>query len=183
MSRNVRYLATVALIPLLALAATIALGATPWGEVYRTLMTEGAGGRVAAVRLEGFEKPEVEFEVAREMRGAYVVIELRGDSEDSEDEEDEGIRLSVPGSWKLQEVRGVHVRDVMRQNEEDQQVLLLPESGKLRMVFTAYEPFDAIAFSHDSSTPALVTLTAVSLPDRRAEKTVQLVESAWHFAL
>ncbi len=169
------------LIPLFALLATLALGMTPWGSTFATIPGFSKEEKSAAVRLSGFLKPKVTMGIAESEKGMWIRMRI----ESVEGVEGvEGVKVEVPGSWELEEVRGIHVRDLETRGlslETREFVILyslLTTNYSLEFLFTTEEPFDSLHFSHNSESPALLKLTRIHFPEGKSEQILKFVEDS-----
>ena len=180
------------LIPLFALLATFALSMTPWGSTFATIPGYSKEEKTAAVRLSGFLKPKVTMGIAESEKGVWVRVGLEG-TEGTEGTDGTEVTISVPTSWHLEEVRGVHVRDIAREESGGQMHLVIPGrcpafaeatagrqvSGvrcQVELLFVTETPFDSLRFSHDSASPSLLKLTRMHFPEGEPEQILKFVK-------
>ena len=146
----------------------------------------------AYVRSKGYS---VEIVVGEAPSGEYVILKLdeKGESSSAlsetmddkraEKAERSELTITVPASWHLSEVRGVHARKVVSYPLENKKTMLMPLAGEVELRFTVGTPFETLSFSHTGSSPALVSLTHISLPSKEIQNEVQLVDGGITFAL
>ena len=169
-----------ALIPLVALLVTILLARSPIGATYRTLLGYSQNERTAEVLLANVHDAKVDIAVASQEDGGYIILTLEERSLTTSKE----MTLTVPGNWHLEEVRGVHVKDIGKYNAKEKLMLFIPVPEKrVELRFTSRGPLDFIAFAHNGDSPVLLTLTNILMPGREITKKVQLVEDRWLLAL
>ena len=172
------------LIAITAISAVFLLSLTPFGTLYQTLLGYSEEERVAEVLVAGLEKPKVEIVVGEAPSGEYVILTVSEEiKEIKEIGEITELTLTVPASWHLSEVRGVHARKVVSYPLENKKTMLMPLAGEIELRFTVGTPFETLSFSHTGSSPALVSLTHISLPSKEIQNEVQLVDGGITFAL
>ena len=101
------------------------------------------------------------------------------------------ITLTIPSGWHLEEVRGTRASDIASYGASERTTLMIPmglldspRSGEahskrtVELRFTTNEEFEAIAFTHDASSPALFTLVHLTLTDGASEKKSEIVEES-----
>jgi len=175
------------LIPLLAFVAIVALGTTPLGDAFRTFPGFGREEKMASVTLTGIEKPKVEMAIVESVKGMWVRVSIEG-----KESKVGKVGIVVPASWKLEEVRGIHVRNIETRDvslETKEFVIpyqLLTTNYSLQFVFTTDSPFDSLHFSHNSSSlahrslgeggPALLKITRLPSSGEMPEEIVKFVE-------
>ena len=120
-------------------------------------------------------KPVVEIDIAEKDDALYIIFMI-------EDTEASSATLTVPIDWKIQESRGVHASDIATYEGLGRITHIIPfaadAGGKIELRFTATTPFDAIAFSHDAPSPALLTLTHIALPKETTTRNTRIVEGS-----
>src|SRR3989338_2784403 len=165
------------LIPLLAFVAVVALGLTPLGDAFRTFPGFGMGAKkMASIALTGVEKPKVEMVIAESVKGMWVRMDVEG-VEGLEGAE--GVKVVLPASWHLEEVRGIHARDLGTKDlGQGTREFSIPYSlqtthHSLQFVFTTDTTFDSLHFSHDSASPALFSVTRLPSSENAPEEIVQ----------
>lgn len=170
-------------IPLFALLATVGIGMTSWGESFSTLPGYSREEHIAHVALSGFQKPKVEMGVAEGEKGVWVRMTVTGEVEEgTKGAKGTDVAIAVPAFWKLEEVRGVHVRDIETRDKrpETREFViphsLLPTPYSLEFLFTTGEPLDSLHLAHDSKSPALLKLTRLQYPNGQPEQILQFVK-------
>ena len=171
------------LIPLCSLLLTFALGMTPWGSTFTTIPSFSREENIAAVRLSGFLKPKVTMGIAESEKGVWVRMGVEGGKEGIEGKVGK-VGIIIPASWELEEVRGVHVREVRTKDlglgtREFTFPYPLPNTPyQIQLLFTTEEPFDSLHFSHDSESPALLKLTRLQYPEGKPEQILKFVKDS-----
>jgi len=165
---------------LVAIAGVALLARAPFGEIYGTLLSSGENEDAAAITLYGMTKPLVEMSVAAKESAQYIIFSI----------EDAGAvqaTLTVPSDWRLQESRGVHASSIATYQGTGRVTHIIPftenDGGKIELRFLATAPFAGIAFSHDAHSPALFTLTHITLPAETTTRNTRIVEGAAIIAL
>ena len=170
------------LIPLLAFIAVVALGTTPLGDAFRTFPGLGREEKTASIVLTGIEKPKVEMTIAEAEGKAWIQMGIARAGSAEGFEGGESVKVILPASWHLEEVRGIHVRDLGTKDlgqgtrEFSFPYSLQTTHYSLQFVFTTDTPFDALHFSHDSVSPALFSLTRLHSSGNAPEEIVKFVE-------
>ena len=160
-------------IPLLAFTAVLLIGSTQWGSTFRTLLGFAQTDRSALIELTGVSAPKLDLEVMSWEGGKSLTLTLGGERTKQE------AKLTVPAEWQLQEVRGIHIRELTRYTSQLQRTtILFPMKKKITMRFRTDVSFEAITFVHDSDSPALLTLTHITLPAKNVNKTAQIIEDS-----
>jgi hypothetical protein len=169
-----------ALIPLVALIAILLLAQTPIGSTYRTLLGYSQSERTAEVLLANVHDAKVDIAIASQEDGGYIILTLEERSLITSKE----MTLTVPENWHLEEVRGVHIKQIGKYVTQKKLMLFIPvPADKVELRFTSTVPLDFIAFAHNGESPVLLTLTNILMPGREVVKHVQLVEEKWLFGL
>jgi len=159
-----------------AMAAVTLIAFAPYGAIYATLIGEASGG-TAEITVSGLTKPMVDLTVGTKRGGQYITLELS-------DTKQSTALLTIPAAWHLEEVRGVHASDLVRDHSGERQTLLFAltrKSAELR--FTTAAPFEHITFQHDAMGPGLFAITEVSLDTEEVERMVKVVKRGEEFVL
>lgn len=154
---------------LTAIAAVALLSHAPFGELYATMLGR-AEHAAAEIVLMGGTKPELSLVVAKENGGRFIVLTLT-------DPVAGEAKLKIPSDWHVEEVRYAFAADIGRYDKEGMSTLLLPlPNHKIELRLSATEPFEAISFSHDGTSSALLSLTSISPNGGAPREEVKIVE-------
>ncbi|HLD08093.1 MAG TPA: hypothetical protein VJB60_03435 [Candidatus Peribacterales bacterium] len=157
---------------LTAIAFVTLLARAPFGEIYGTLLGFGDETRTASISLYGMTKPEVTLSVASKDRALSIIFSFKDPSAKE-------ATLTVPGDWHLTEVRGAHASDIAEYATDERLTLIIPmQEQSVEIRFSGTTPFGSVAFAHDAPSPALLTLTHISLPEETTERNVRIVEGS-----
>lgn len=175
----------ILIIPTVSFFAVAVLSATPWGTIYQTLRGYGAEEKTAQLHLEGIPMSHIDLAVALHAEGAWIRMQVRGKEteETKETKESKEVKLTVPASWKLQEVRGVHVQDVDTQNYGVFRTLAFPQNLPLEFVFETKETMRTLIVSQEDDFPALLTFTQVQWPEKEVHRTTKIIQGRSIFSL
>lgn len=158
-----------------AIAGVALLARAPFGEIYGTLLSKGADEDTAAITLYGMTKPVVEMSVAEKSESLYIILTIK-------DAEAKQATLTLPADWHLLESRGVHASAIATYEGLGRVTHIIPFASDgdrtIDLRFAVTEPFTAVAFVHDALSPALFTLTHISLPGKVAERNTRIVEAS-----
>lgn len=178
-ARSTRFRAQHLLIPLTALGTVFFLSTTPWGNTFQTLLGHSGEQHTAKISLTGLSQPTLAIELTSWEQGSALTLTLGHNGEPT------SATLAIPADWHLQEVAGVHILDVTTRFVSSETITLsFPiAADPITLRLRTENPFDVLAFLHDSAAPALIELTHVTLPEKSVQKTVQIVEQQYFFPL
>ena len=179
------------LISVSALIAVFLLSLTPIGSIYQTMLGYSEKERVAEVLVAGLTKPKVEIVIGDAPSGMSVSMKIEEnvgkvgnvDKVDKVFNTDAELTLTVPASWNLSEVSGVHARKVVSYPLEHKRTMLMPLENEVELKFIIDTPFKMLSFSHTGDSPALVSLTHILLPEKIVQNEVQLVDGGAVFLM